>query len=110
MFNEIFENVNKFNDYGSMRDRIKQMLESTWTVISVDTCVSVLKRMNESVNPHDIARVDLHAEEVRSAVYENVCIWEHELADVYEEWESLSVQEQDKFLMEVFPNGKVYGV
>lgn len=96
-----------------LHTQLIELLQKTWANISVECCTTAIKRKrpNESVSPNDIARVELFADDVRSAVYSNMNRWTG-TADqrALDEWFDLQVSVQNALLIEAFPDGRVYGV
>jgi hypothetical protein len=95
-----------------MEEQIRNLLYKTWASVKVDVIVESLQRRlpYSSITASDITRVELTPDEVRSAVYSNVTMWEHLNPSVVEAWMDMPVEQQDILLKSVFPGNQVYGV
>jgi len=111
MIQEIYENL-KCPIFVPIEKQIQEMLQYTWAAISVNYVYEYLRQQRpiESISPNDLCRVELRADDVRSAVYSNVQISERLYPSVVEMWFDLDVEEQDRFLTDTFPSTQVYGV
>jgi hypothetical protein len=93
-------------------EEIKGLLTITWNAISADYIYDYLRkrRADENISDSDICRVELRADEVRSAVYSHISLFEDSYADVVNAWYDLPIEVQDKILTETFPSTQMYGV
>lgn len=107
----LFDSLSRI-DYEPMVEQIKHLLEKTWAAIKVDVIVESLERRlpQSTINSSDISHAELTADEVRSAVYQNVSMWERLNPQVVEAWMDLPVEQQDLLLKSTFPSNQVYGV
>lgn len=110
MFGDMFEKVCGVGI--SVEEDMISLLQRTWNMISTDYCTSILQRRkpNESINLDDISRIELRADEVRSAVYSNIMVWENIKSDLLNIWLDLTIGEQNELLTKAFVDGQVYGV
>jgi len=111
MFERLYEDVCKI-DVKVTEERIRNLLIQTWNLISVDYIYDYLRKRRpcESISQSDVCRVELRADEVRSAVYSNISILESEFSGVVNAWYDLPIEAQDRYLSEVFPDTQMYGV
>ena len=108
---ELFDKLSRI-EYEPIAEQIKHLLEKTWAAIKVDVIVESLERRlpNTTINSSDISHAELTTDEVRSAVYQNVSMWERLHPHVVEAWMDLPVEQQDVLLKSTFPSNQVYGV
>lgn len=110
MIPEIFEKIDNLQS-NNLHSCLVGLLEKTWNSISIEYCTEYLKERIECINSNDLVRVELSADEVRSAVYENILRWKNtENEYVMKEWMELTLQQQNDLLIETFPANEVYGV
>lgn len=111
LFDSIFDNVKSVQP-GQLHGQLVRLLERTWLKIAQTFCLNALnQRMPEcTISNHDIARLEIDADDVRCAVYSQMVIWEHVESVLLDEWFELTFELQDKLLQEAFPSNKVYGV
>ena len=111
MFDKLFECSCRVN-LSDQESQLRDLLERTWNLLSEDFCMSVLSGNTNicEVNRNDLARVEVSADDVRSAVFCNMGIWETTMPKLYDLWFDLPVEVQDKLLTETFPSNRVYGV
>ena len=111
MFNQIFEKMDKAK-FEPMDEQIKTLLQKTWAGIAADTLAVELcagRTVTEGCDTGDMAKVS--ADVARTAVYSNIFMWQNTKEQkVLDEWCEKKVQDQNRMLIEVFPDGRVYGV
>jgi hypothetical protein len=109
MFDSLYENVNKIRQL-PVEQQITELLEHTWKTIAT----AVISEKAANLYPgmcslNDIARTELTADEVRSAVFENINIFEHTHSHAVDMWRDLTISEMDEYLTTVFPD-KIYTI
>ncbi len=110
-FNQLFESI-RLVELASTDVQLVEMLQEVWRDISADYCRSILSNRlcTENISLNDIARVEITADEVRSAVYCQVLQEREFKPQLLESWFDLSISKQDRLLKEAFPSDRVYGV
>ena len=111
MFGDLYERLNKYS-CSPLDEQIKDLLQKTWNLVSVSYITESLERRQPDVviTGSSLCRAEVSADEVRSVVYANVGQMSMTMPAVVESWFDLTVEEQDRYLMEAFPSHLVYGV
>ena len=112
MFGNLYERLNKV-DWRPPDERMVELLHDTWADIKIDEVMKLASRMRptERINRNDLQRIEVTPDDVRSAVFCNMCSWAGtKNQGLLNEWFDLSLDEQNALLIKAFPDGRVYGV
>jgi hypothetical protein len=110
MFSKMFESVSGV-DLSSLDERIIDLLQRTWNLLSEDYCIDLLsKRSPGNIDRNSLARLEVPADDVRSTVFCNIRVWESISPSLYNKWFDLPIEKQDELLQKAFPSNQIYGV
>ncbi len=92
-------------------ESLVDLLQRTWNTVSISHCASLLENRCSDFCPSDLVRLELKADDVRSAVYSNMMIWRGtRFEPMLNEWMSMALDKQNELLIEAFPSNRMYGV
>lgn len=112
MFGELYERLNRL-DWRPPNEKMIELLHSTWADIKLDEVMKLAsqRRPTERVNRNNLNRIEVTPDDVRSAVFCNICRWSGTDKQArLDEWFDMSLDEQNALLIKAFPDGRVYGV